>query len=181
MELEAERADALDEGQLDEVMNVFGGGMIAHEGLAGFRGVIGGDGVECCSDLLAFGGGEDVGGDEGGRVGLAGCNFLREQAPIEDDGALPLLKLCVERLAKAARPHFYGLVFGGHLIWCAFVVNQTLLKNNRRSFDSICAKLASARFSLSHTDRPQTSIVITRIKTLCHRPQKIVRFISIIS
>jgi hypothetical protein len=35
-------------------MNVFGGGMIAHECLAGFRCVIGGNGVERRSQLHSF-------------------------------------------------------------------------------------------------------------------------------
>ena len=54
VELEAERADALDEFEFDEVMDVFGGGVVAHLGLAGFGGVVGGDGVQRCADLRAF-------------------------------------------------------------------------------------------------------------------------------
>ena len=51
VEFETERADALNECQFDEVMNVFGGRVIAHLGLAGFGGVIGGDRIERCADL----------------------------------------------------------------------------------------------------------------------------------
>jgi hypothetical protein len=64
VELEAERANALDELDLDEVMNVFGGGMIAHRAPGRFRRVVGGDGVERCAQLRTFSLGENIGGDE---------------------------------------------------------------------------------------------------------------------
>ncbi len=54
VQLEAERADALDECKFDEVMNVFGGRVIAHQRLAGFGGVVGGNRVERVADGCAF-------------------------------------------------------------------------------------------------------------------------------
>ena len=122
VQLEAERADALGELELDEVMNVFGGRVIAHEGLAGFRGVIGGDRVERCADLLAFGVGENSGGEKGGRVRLAGGYFLSEKPPVKDDGALPAFEVGIERFAKAAGPHFPGLLFVRHCFVCLVVI-----------------------------------------------------------
>ena len=50
VELEAERADALNEFKFDEVMNVFGGCVVAHLGLARIGGVVGGDRVERVAD-----------------------------------------------------------------------------------------------------------------------------------
>ena len=44
----------MNEAEFYEVMNVFGGGVVAHEGLAGFGGVIGGDAVERRTQLRAF-------------------------------------------------------------------------------------------------------------------------------
>ena len=93
------------------MVDVFGGGVIADEGLAGFGGMVGGDGVEGGPDLCAFGGGEDSGGDEGGGVGLAGGDFLWEKPPVKNDGALPAFEVGVERFAEAAGPHFYGILF----------------------------------------------------------------------
>ena len=114
MELETERADALHELQFDEVMNIFGGRVVAHEGLARFGGVIGGDGVERSAESLAFTRSEDAAGDEGGCVGLAGSYLLREQTPIKDDGTLPAFEGGIERFAKAAGPHLCGILFVRH-------------------------------------------------------------------
>ncbi len=108
VELEAERADALDQLQLDEVMNVFGGWMIADERLAGFRCVVGGDGVERVPRCSAVSRSVRIpAATEGGRVRLAGGDFLGEQPPVKDDGALPCFEFAIERLAKAAGPHLH--------------------------------------------------------------------------
>jgi hypothetical protein len=61
VKLEAKRAYALNELQFDEVMDVFGRGMIGDERLSVFRRVVGCDGVEGCAQLRAFSLGENTG------------------------------------------------------------------------------------------------------------------------
>ena len=129
MELEGEGADFFGEFELDVVVDVFGlrgggddgcadllvGGFVVE--LAGG----GGDAVrpvdrrarlrgEAVEGFVEFFGREDAGGGDGLRVGLAGGDFLREQAPVEGEAALPLLEGAVEGLAEAAGPHFCGLL-----------------------------------------------------------------------
>jgi len=76
--------------------------------------MIGGDGVERASDLLAFAARENASGDQGLCVRLAGSRLVGKKPPVEDNRPLPLFKVCVERLAKAARPHLYGLLLVRH-------------------------------------------------------------------
>ena len=64
-------------------------------------------------DAVAFVVREDAGGLERRGVRLAGSQFLREQLPVKADGALPLIEEWMGSRAKAARPHFGGLVLGG--------------------------------------------------------------------
>jgi hypothetical protein len=45
---------------------------------------------------------------------LAGGYLLVEKPPIKNDGPLPRFKLGIQRLAKAAGPHLYGVLFVGH-------------------------------------------------------------------
>ena len=54
VKLEAERADALYQFQLHKMMNVFGGRMVAHQRLARFGGVVGGNGIERGAQLRCF-------------------------------------------------------------------------------------------------------------------------------
>jgi hypothetical protein len=114
VQFEAERADAFNKSEFNEVMNVFGERVIADEGLARFRCVIGGDAVERGAQGRAFFRSQDAGCDQGRCVGFAGGYFVGEKAPVKDDGPLPLFELAVERLAKTAGPHFYGILFVGH-------------------------------------------------------------------
>jgi hypothetical protein len=77
--------------------------------------MFGGNGIERGTDLRSFIGGQYSGGDERGCVGFAGSDFVGKEAPVKDYGALPLFELAIERLAKTAGPHFYGLLLVGHL------------------------------------------------------------------
>ena len=45
---------------------------------------------------------EDVRGRESSGMSLAGCDLFFEEAPVKDDGALPLFEFLVERLAEPA-------------------------------------------------------------------------------
>jgi hypothetical protein len=47
-------------------------------------------------------------------VRFAGGYFLGEKTPIENNRSLPAFEVCIERLAEAAGPHLYGLVFVRH-------------------------------------------------------------------
>ncbi len=121
VEFEREGADLFGEFELDEVVDVFGlwgggddGG--AYLGVAGFVVDLAGGGAdavgpvegsigyagEAFEGLLQFVGGEDVGGGDGAGVGLAGRDFVGEEAPVEGEAALPLLEGAVEGLAEAA-------------------------------------------------------------------------------
>ena len=102
VQFEREIADALDELKLNEVMNVFGSGMIAHLDSAGVRTEFRGNLVERCRQLDGFALGEDPCRGEGRRVRFAGGDFLIEKAPIKDDGALPGFEFRVQRLTKPA-------------------------------------------------------------------------------
>ncbi len=81
--------------------------------------------VEACDGLGQLVGCEDAGSGDGLRVRLAGGDFVREQAPVEREAALPLLEGAVEGLAEAAGPHFArGLLRVGHLaVFFQMVVN----------------------------------------------------------
>jgi len=114
VQLEAEQAYALHQLEFDEVMNVFGGWMVAHLRHAHFRSELGGNRIERIAQLRCLTFGEDLRNTEGRRVGLAGGYFLRQKPPIEDDRPLPRLELAIERLPKAAGPHLDGLLFVGH-------------------------------------------------------------------
>ncbi len=107
MQLEAERADALDQRQLDEVMDVLCRRVIAHKGLARFGCVVGGNRIERGADLRCFTFGEDLCGTERRRVRFAGGYFVGKKPPIKDYGTLPLFELRIERFSKAAGPHFH--------------------------------------------------------------------------
>ena len=60
--------------------------------------------------------GEDSGGLDGAGVGYARFDFVREEAPVEGEGALPFFELLVEWFAEAAGPHLCGLLLFGHLV-----------------------------------------------------------------
>ena len=79
-------------------------------------------------------------------MSLAGSYFLREQAPVEDDGALPGFEACIERLAKATGPHLYGLLFVRHC--------RDLTSGAKAPSDSVCLEPGinprpTARYSFS--------------------------------
>ena len=127
VELEGEGADFFGEFELDVVVDVFGlrgggddgcadllvGGFVVDlaggggdavgpvEGALGYAG-------EAGEGLVEFFGREDAGGGDGLGVGFASGDFVREQAPVEGEAALPLLEGAVEGLAEAAGPHFAG-------------------------------------------------------------------------
>ena len=61
-----------------------------------------GDAVEACECLIEFVRREDADGGDGAGVRLAGGYLVREEAPVEGEGALPLLEGAVEGLAEAA-------------------------------------------------------------------------------
>ena len=105
---------ALHELEFDEVMNILGGRMIAHLRLAGVRCEFGGNRIQRRAQLRCFSFGQDSCGAEGGRVRLAGGDFLIEKPPVKDDRALPRFEFRIQRLAKAAGPHLPGLLFVGH-------------------------------------------------------------------
>jgi len=88
--------------------------MGTHHGLPGFSGMVGGDGVERDAELRSLILCKDACGNKSRCVGFAGGYLLRKKPPIEDDGTLPLFEVRIERLAKAAGPHLYGLEFVGH-------------------------------------------------------------------
>ncbi len=100
--------------KFDEVMNVFGRRVIAHQRLARVGGVFGGNRIERVTQLRCLIFGQDLRGAEGRGVRLAGGDLLVEKPPVEDNRPLPRFEFCVERLAKAARPHLPGLLFVGH-------------------------------------------------------------------
>ena len=84
-------ADAVGQFELDEVMDVFGGGMIADwpgrfsAWLRRWRARLW---IWTASSLVRI-----PAACEARRVGLAGGDFLREQPPVEEDGALPLFEV----------------------------------------------------------------------------------------
>ncbi len=121
MELEGERADLFGELELDEVVDVlgvWGGGDDGGADLVVGCLVVdlarcGGDAVRPVEEAFAYAGEagehffqfvccEDAGGGDGLGVGLRGGDFLREEAPVEGEAALPLLEGAVEGLAEAA-------------------------------------------------------------------------------
>jgi len=102
MQLEAEISYTLREFELDEVMNILSGRVIAHKFLARVRPKIDGDRIQRCAELRSFTFGQDPSCKEGRRMRLARGNLLVEKPPIEDDRPLPRFKVGVERLAKAA-------------------------------------------------------------------------------
>ncbi len=83
VQLEAQRANALKQIQLDKMMNVFGGCMIAHRSLAGFGGVVDGDCIERIAELCAFALGQDSGCAQGSSMRLAGGYLLIEESPVK--------------------------------------------------------------------------------------------------
>ena len=89
MQLEAKRADALDQLEFDKMMNVFGRRMIAHQRLAGFRCVLGGNCIERLAELRSFTLCENVCGNQGRRVRLASCDFFIEKPPVKTNRTLP--------------------------------------------------------------------------------------------
>jgi hypothetical protein len=54
VQLEAQRANPLRELEFDEVMNVFGAGVVAHQSFACFRGVFGGNRIKRRAELRSF-------------------------------------------------------------------------------------------------------------------------------
>ena len=90
--------------------------MIAHQGLSRFRRVVGSNGIERRAQLRCFCFGQNSSRTESGRMGFAGGDFLGKKPPVKDNGALPLFKFCIQRLAKAARPHLPGLLFVEHCL-----------------------------------------------------------------
>jgi hypothetical protein len=71
--------------------------------------VFGGNGVKCCAQFSSFILREDSRGYESRRVSFAGGHFVGKKTPVKNDGALPLFEIGIQWLAKAARPHLYGL------------------------------------------------------------------------
>ncbi len=100
VELECEVADLFGEFEFDEVVDVFGlfvGRRCLFDALATAR--------RPSFHLEELFAGEDAGGFDGAGVGDAGFDFVREEAPVEREGALPFFELLVEWLAEAAGPH----------------------------------------------------------------------------
>ena len=80
------------------VINLAAGGADAMGPVLGFFG----DSVQTIEGLGEFVSGEDVCGGDGAGVGLGGGDLVGEEAPVEGEAALPLLKGAVEWLAEAA-------------------------------------------------------------------------------
>ncbi len=122
VELEGEVADRVSEAELDEVVDVFGLGVVAD--LVRPRRVVGSDGLQRADDLGAVVVGEDTGGAKRERMRPAGGQLFPEQLPVEADRALPLVEEGIGGRAKAARPHFGGLFGGlfGHERYSPFAV-----------------------------------------------------------
>ena len=102
VKFKSQRADALNERQFDEVMNVFGCNVIAHLCLARFGFILGGDGVKSGAELRCFILCQDVCRSECRCVRFAGRDLLGQQPPVEGKRPLPGFKLRIQRLAKAA-------------------------------------------------------------------------------
>ena len=102
VQLESEISGALYELQLDEVMNVLGGRVIAHFDLASVGREFRGNLVERPAQLRCFSFGQDSCREESRRVRLTGSYFMVEKAPIENNGPLPRFEFGVQRLAKTA-------------------------------------------------------------------------------
>ena len=137
VELEGEGADLFGEFELDEVVDVLGlrgggydgradllvGSFVVDLARCGRDAVGPVDGAfayerEAAEGLLQLVLGEDAGGGDGLRMGLAGGDLLREETPVEGEAALPLLEGAVEGLAETAGPHFCGLFVSVHRKFC---------------------------------------------------------------
>ncbi len=86
VELEGEVADLFGEFEFDEVMDVFGL-FVGGDALSSFA-----TARRPCFHLEEFFAGEDSGGFDGAGVGYAGLDFVGEQAPVEGEGALPVIR-----------------------------------------------------------------------------------------
>jgi hypothetical protein len=95
VELEGEWADLFREFEFDEVVDVFG--LFVFGDVFEF-----GYGAKASFHLKEFFAGEDPDGFDGASVGDAGFDFVRKEAVVEGEGALPFLELFVEGLAEAA-------------------------------------------------------------------------------
>jgi hypothetical protein len=114
VQLESQRTDPLHHRQLDVMVDVFGGRMIAHRRFPRVRRVVRSNRVQRRPQLRCFTHSQNSGCAKGGRVRLAGGYLFREEPPVENNRSLPLFEVPVERLPKAARPHLHGLVLVGH-------------------------------------------------------------------
>ena len=114
--LRREVTDAGAESQLDEVVDVFGVWIVADPSGPAEFGIekLRPDAVERLTNCGELGCSENVRGLQGERVRLAGSHLLLEQLPVEFQRALPVVEVRVERLAKATRPHFRGLLLVRH-------------------------------------------------------------------
>ena len=109
VELKGEVADLLGEFEFDVVVDVFGLRVGGHDGFALF-GLLLCYGAEAFDHQEEFFAGEDAGGFDGAGVSDAGFDFVRDEAPVEGEGALPLFELLVEWFAETAGPHLCGLL-----------------------------------------------------------------------
>jgi len=114
VQLETKLSDPIYKLELDEVMNVLRGRMIAHPRLARVRTEFRSNRIERCAQLRCFSFGQDSCRGESRRVRLAGGYFFIEKPPVKDDRALPRFEFSVKWLAKPARPHLPGLLFVEH-------------------------------------------------------------------